>query len=190
MSRSALTPDSPSSHHSYSRPTTPQGSTTAHVRTRSSASPPADGNTPFSIAHKAERILGLTPGTLPHARAALENARDEVRRSAEQAAEDHAPTSYMPSDAAMMSGGCGSGVGMRGRIDRAKKAMSVSFPSGNKVAGVIVGAGGKEEEKRRERRRRAADGVIYWQKEVARLEAESRGGESLGETLRVKKARR
>jgi hypothetical protein len=181
-------PDSPSSHHSSSRPTTPQGHTTAHVRTRSSASPPVD-TTPFAIAQKAERILGLTPGTLPHAHAALENARDEVRRTAELSAEDHAPTSYMPSDAAMMS----PQSGMRRGIDRAKKAMSATFPSNTKVVGVVVGAGGREEEKRRERRRRAADGVIYWQKEVARLEAQSRAvGESRPEATatRVKKARR
>lgn len=58
-------------------------------------------------------------------------------------------------------------------MDRAKKAMSVVLP-GTKVANVVVGAGGKEEERRRERRRRAADGVIYWQNEVARFEREER----------------
>lgn len=60
---------------------------------------------------------------------------------------------------------------MKGRMDRARKAMSVVLP-GSKVANVVVGAGGKEEERRREKRRRAADGVIYWQNEVARLEKE------------------
>jgi len=59
---------------------------------------------------------------------------------------------------------------MRGRIDRAKKALSVTFPNGSKVPEVVIGAGGREEEMKRERRRRAADGVLYWQKEVARLE--------------------
>jgi hypothetical protein len=36
---------------------------------------------------------------------------------------------------------------------------------------VVVGIGGKEEAEMRERRRRAVDGVLYWQKEVARLES-------------------
>jgi hypothetical protein len=36
---------------------------------------------------------------------------------------------------------------------------------------VVVGLGGREEMILRERRRRAVDGVLYWQKEVARLEA-------------------
>jgi hypothetical protein len=61
---------------------------------------------------------------------------------------------------------------MKGKIDRARKAMSVALPGGAKVPSVVVGAGGEEEEERRERRRRAADGVIYWQKEVGRLEGE------------------
>jgi hypothetical protein len=40
------------------------------------------------------------------------------------------------------------------------------------MGSVVVGTGGKEEEEKREKRRRATDGVLYWQKEVARLEVE------------------
>jgi hypothetical protein len=53
-------------------------------------------------------------------------------------------------------------------MSRARKAMSVSL--GN-MPNVVVGIGGREELAMRERRRRAVDGVLYWQKEVARLEA-------------------
>jgi hypothetical protein len=56
---------------------------------------------------------------------------------------------------------------LKGKIDRARKAMSMI----NGMPGVVVGHGGKEEEVKRERRRRAVDGVLYWQKQVARLEA-------------------
>ena len=46
--------------------------------------------------------------------------------------------------------------------------MSVSL---SHMPNVVVGLGGKDEVILRERRRRAVDGVLYWQKEVARLEA-------------------
>jgi hypothetical protein len=39
------------------------------------------------------------------------------------------------------------------------------------IPNVVIGIGGREELILRERRRRAVDGVLYWQKEVARLEA-------------------
>jgi hypothetical protein len=45
--------------------------------------------------------------------------------------------------------------------------MSVSLAS---MPNVVIGIGGREL-LLRERRRRAVDGVLYWQKEVARLEA-------------------
>jgi hypothetical protein len=53
-------------------------------------------------------------------------------------------------------------------MSRARKAMSVSS---SHMPNVVVGLGGREEMILRERRRRAVDGVLYWQKEVARLEA-------------------
>jgi hypothetical protein len=52
-------------------------------------------------------------------------------------------------------------------MSRAKKAMSVSLAH---MPNVVIGIGGREELVLRERRRRAVDGVLYWQKEVARLE--------------------
>lgn len=61
-------------------------------------------------------------------------------------------------------------------MDRARKALSMSMPgksaSANVNMNVVIGAGDEAEQKRRERRRRAADGVLYWQREVARLEAQ------------------
>ena len=53
-------------------------------------------------------------------------------------------------------------------MNRARKAMSVSLAN---MPNVVIGIGGREELVLRERRRRAVDGVLYWQKEVARLEA-------------------
>jgi len=60
-----------------------------------------------------------------------------------------------------------SGAGMKSRMDRARKAISMGY---GRVPGVVLAVGGKEEDKRMERRRWAVDGVLYWQKEVARLE--------------------
>jgi hypothetical protein len=79
---------------------------------------------------------------------------------------------------------------MRGKMSRAKKAMSIALPSGTGIGigpglgstgsgvlgGVVVGTGGKDEAERREKRRNAADGVLYWQKEVARLMQEDHTG--------------
>jgi len=74
---------------------------------------------------------------------------------------------------------------MKNRMFRAKRVMSVALPSGvgmniglgglNRSGSVVVGTGGREEKQQREKRRRAADGVLYWQKEVARLESEEIG---------------
>jgi len=58
-------------------------------------------------------------------------------------------------------------TGLKAKMSRARKAMSVSL--GN-MPNVVIGIGGREELVLRERRRRAVDGVLYWQKEVARLE--------------------
>ena len=82
--------------------------------------------------------------------------------------ETYAPAPYIPMIAPDPTSSPSNG-GMRSRIDRAKRVLSVTFPNGTKVPEVVVGAGGKEEEMKRERLRRATDGVIYWQKEVARL---------------------
>ncbi|ORX34137.1 hypothetical protein BD324DRAFT_166569 [Kockovaella imperatae] len=167
--------DSPSSHPSISRPSTPLDiairSSSAPRRVRShthSASPPNTDH--FTLAVKAERILGLTPGTLAHAKACLENARDEVKRTSQEQSPPpidfntmHA--SFSDSEREKVEKG-----GMRGKFDRAKKAMSVALPA--RMPSVVVGAGGKEEEERREKRRRAVDGVIYWQKMVEKLEQE------------------
>ncbi|WVF70593.1 hypothetical protein IAT40_005385 [Kwoniella sp. CBS 6097] len=226
--------DSPSSVHTSSRPVTPShpaphplpgaihiprvagsgpGSKLTNSGSPSNNSPPSVNGPSanegvFTLAHKAEKILGLVPGTLGHARACLENARDEVRRTAES----KSPTPEPPfpgysfsgpnptafASASAYSNGNGNNgnpsapapapapaPGMRDRIQtRARKAMSVagfpgysyngsSFNGSSKMNGVVVGIGGKEEEERRERRRKAADGVLYWQREVARLEKEA-----------------
>jgi hypothetical protein len=67
---------------------------------------------------------------------------------------------------------------MRGRIFRVRKSISVKLPSPigpDRTPSVVLGTGGLEEEDKRERRRRAADGVLYWQKEVAKLQTEGDG---------------
>ena len=124
------------------------------------------------MAPKAERILGLSPGTLPHAKAALESAKEEVRRLDQPIApliplHDHFELESQSQPQPQTQGG------MKKRLDRAVKAMSIALPHNTKIPGVIVGTGGKEDELKRERMRRANDGVLYWQKEVARLTAES-----------------
>lgn len=155
-SRPLLTlPDSPSSKFSSSRPTTPS----LDIPT-SLAQPQAQRDGPLALAAKAERILGLIPGTLVHARAALENARDEVRRTGDTTA-PFAAYVAPPSSQDHTSG-------LKAKVNRARKAMSVSLSA---MPNVVVGIGGKEEAEIRERRRRAVDGVLFWQKEVARLEA-------------------
>lgn len=122
--------------------------------------PKDDG--PLALAAKAVRILGLVPGTLPHALAALENARDEIRRTADT----NIPFgNYIPP-----SSHCTAeyGGGLMGQIERAKRAMKASRDA---MPGVILGYGGKEEMRLAERRSKAANGVLYWQKQVARLQA-------------------
>lgn len=129
----------------------------------------ATANEPLALAHKAERILGLVPGTLAHAHACLENARDEVRRTALATT---AGPSYLHPDGSVSNNPSGSAAGLG---DRAARALSMVLPRKHpKLEGVVLGAGGEEEEERREKRRRAVDGVLHWQKEVARLEAEER----------------
>lgn len=69
------------------------------------------------------------------------------------------------------SGGISSG------LTRARKAMSIVIPGAahdghGRVPNVVVGHGGEEEQVAREKRRKAVDGVLYWQREVARLECE------------------
>ncbi|OCF31133.1 hypothetical protein I316_07265 [Kwoniella heveanensis BCC8398] len=231
--------DSRSSVHTSSRPVTPSNpiphpgaihilrggsshtSKPSNSGSLSNNSPPGNGSGPagagegvFTLAHKAEKILGLVPGTLGHARACLENARDEVRRTADSKSPTPEPllpgysfSGSNPTTSANAktnnnghahghanSNSTGSATapapapGMRDRIQtRARKAMSVAgFPGysshshssshdsgSSKMNGVVLGIGGREEEERRERRRKAADGVIYWQREVARLEEEA-----------------
>ena len=168
LQRRLSSPDSPSSRTSLSRPTTPPDST-VHVSTRfrsaTSSSPPTDH---FTLAVKAERVLGLTPGTLAHARACLENARDEVRRLSQERSPP--PVDFATYQSSFSDGG--KDKGLKGRFDRAKKVMSVALPSHARMPSVVVGTGGKEEEERREMRRRAVDGVIHWQKMVENLEKE------------------
>lgn len=157
--------DSPSSKASFSRLNTPSQEDLqpipqhAHQQHQHQHQ---QTETPIALAAKAVRILGLEPGTLPHARAALENARDEVRRTADTSAPFGNYVPYTTNSTSEYGGG------LKGKIDRAKKAMSIM----NGIPGVVVGYNsGKEEEMKRERRRRAVDGVLYWQKQVARLEA-------------------
>lgn len=64
----------------------------------------------------------------------------------------------------------GGGIGIRGKMERAKQSVLALNGSAKMGMGVVIGAGGKEEEDRRERFRRASDGVLFWQKEVGRLE--------------------
>ncbi|WWC99622.1 hypothetical protein V866_006526 [Kwoniella sp. B9012] len=177
--------DSRSSHTS-SRPVTPSQRHPISIPTSSrmnqkarSTSPPGHHHSPdgiFTLAHKAERILGLVPGTLGHAKACLENAKDEIKRLAEL--DKSSPVQpYLPPDQGVPAGPNGGGL-----RNRAKKAMSMSFTtnplqsygSNGKVPNVVLGLGvnNKEEEERREKRRKAADGVIYWQREIERLERE------------------
>ncbi|WVQ62256.1 uncharacterized protein L199_000395 [Kwoniella botswanensis] len=150
--------DSRSSHTS-SRPVTPSQRHPISIPTSSrmnrkarSTSPPGHYHSPdgiFTLAHKAERILGLVPGTLGHAKACLENAKDEIKRLAEL--DKSSPVqAYLPYH------------------------LTKDYGSNGKVPNVVLGLGvnNKEEEERREKRRKAADGVIYWQREIERLERE------------------
>ncbi|WVW82222.1 hypothetical protein I302_104228 [Kwoniella bestiolae CBS 10118] len=178
--------DSRSSHTS-SRPVTPSQQhpisipSSRHLQKARSTSPPRHHHSTegiFTLAHKAERILGLVPGTLGHAKACLENAKDEIKRLAEL--DRSSPVqSCLPTEGAVAAQG-----GQGGLRNRAKKAMSMSFSSNplqnynlnGKVPNVVLGLGlnSKEEEERREKRRKASDGVIYWQREIDRLEREEK----------------
>ncbi|WWC58575.1 uncharacterized protein I303_101118 [Kwoniella dejecticola CBS 10117] len=198
--------DSKSSHTS-SRPVTPshqahaQAQAQPHVQIPASrfrsASPPGAGSKStspdgiFALAHKAERILGLVPGTLGYAKACLENAKDEIKRLSESQTQTPSSEVYLPYDHHITNGhptGPGNGAEERGpkknkMQSRARKAMSFTgFPNyhapsvggGGKVPNVVLGLGNKEEEERREKRRKAADGIVYWQREIDRLEREER----------------
>ncbi|WVQ71223.1 hypothetical protein IAR50_000748 [Cryptococcus sp. DSM 104548] len=175
--------DSYSTVHTSSRPVTPSHppSTPVHIANSNSSSS-SSKNDIFKLADKAEKILGLTPGTLAYARANLENARDQVRRTATIPSPEPVPLSFSPpagEDAEHKSYFDMDGKSKKkSKMGRARKAMSVTGFAGlgqGKIAGVVVGAGGKEEEERRERRRKATDGVLYWQREVARLMEEDEG---------------
>ena len=52
---------------------------------------------------------------------------------------------------------------MKGRFDRARRAITVGY-------GRTPSLVGKENEDKTARVRRAAEGIVYWQKEVIRLE--------------------
>ncbi|KGB77683.1 hypothetical protein I307_03551 [Cryptococcus deuterogattii 99/473] len=161
--------DSPSSVKTSSRPVIPSHPppSPVHISTQGSLE-----NEISKLADKAEKILGLTPGTLAYAQACLENARDEVRRmtlspspeSSSIITKDDKPPSHLD-----MGGG-----GIKGKMQtRARKTTSITRLGAvghQKIASVVLSAGGKEEEHRREKRRRAVDSVLHWQKEVARLE--------------------
>ena len=147
-----------------------------------------DSDGPYGVARKAQMLLGLQPGTLQHARVSLEYARDEVRRLAS------APqTRYVPWTGGKRSEEADDGASVygekKGLKDRARRALSVSFhpqaraqpqsqaqaaagEGAGAIPNVVIGVGGAEEEEMRERRRKVADGVLYWQKQVARLEQE------------------
>ncbi|ODO07528.1 hypothetical protein L198_01107 [Cryptococcus wingfieldii CBS 7118] len=170
--------DSYSSVHTTSRPVTPSHPppTPVHI-TSSSSSSSSPKNDIFKLADKAEKILGLTPGTLPYARANLESAREQVRRTAAFPSPEPVPLSLSPpptgEDAEPKSYfDMGGKSKKQSKMTRARKAMSVTGLGGlapGKIASVVIGTGGKEEEERHERRRKATDGVLYWQREVARL---------------------
>lgn len=154
----------------------------------------------FTLSQKAEKILGLQPGTLAHAKAALENARDEVRRTASPPSPSSSAAFPFVASSTMY-GGNGNGTGredggggMRGKMARAKDKVVTAVSSGLPQAqslgqnshyrggsmggggggGVHLGIGGIAEEEMRERRRKATDGVLFWQREVERLEDETK----------------
>lgn len=130
----------------------------------------------MKLADKAEKILGLTPGTLAYARACLENARDKVRCITLSPSPD--PLSIIAKDDKLSHFDMSRG-GIKEKMQtRARKAISITALgalSHQKIASVVLGAGGKEEEHQRQKTRRAADSVLYWQKEVARLEELDKG---------------
>lgn len=179
--------DSQSTFASHSRPTTLADHTPSNLitvkpnsRSRSfSAESENSVNLPhFAVPTKAIHILGLVPGTLPYAQACLENARDDARRLT-----DIAPHASNPpgSHFEVNTGQASETKKVGGRMDRARKALSIHMPStgsiktmiynpnAGSVPSVIMALSGEEEEMKRERRRKVADGVLHWQKEVQRL---------------------
>ncbi|WVO19756.1 uncharacterized protein IAS62_001046 [Cryptococcus decagattii] len=68
--------DSLSSVKTSSRPVTPSHPPPSPLHISIMGSPESEIS---KLANKAEKILGLTPGTLGHAQACLENARDEQK---------------------------------------------------------------------------------------------------------------
>ncbi|OXB38506.1 hypothetical protein LQV05_002668 [Cryptococcus neoformans] len=164
--------DSPSSTHTSSRPVTPSHPIPIPLHISIQGSPETEL---FKLADKAEKILGLTPGTLAYAQACLENARDKVRCITLSPSPD--PLSIAKDDKLShfdMSRG-----GIKEKMQtRARKAISITALGAlghQRIASVVLGAGGKEEEHQRQKIRRAADSVLYWQKEVARLEELDKG---------------
>ncbi|KAL7423573.1 hypothetical protein Q5752_001153 [Cryptotrichosporon argae] len=135
---------------------------------------PGQADEPLALAHKAGRVLGLEPGSLAHARACLEHARDEVRRTAD---------GYVGPGGASVGSGSGLGASpaaaapssfpaaAAGAASPKTRRLSVGrVAKHRKVPSVITASAGGDDAERLERRRRAADGVLYWQREVARLE--------------------
>ncbi|OXM80685.1 hypothetical protein C364_01702 [Cryptococcus neoformans Bt63] len=166
-------PDSPSSTHTSSRPVTPSHPIPIPLHISIQGSPETEI---LKLADKAEKILGLTPGTLAYARACLENARDKVRCITLSPSPD--PLSIIAKDDKLSHFDMSRG-GIKEKMQtRARKAISITALGAlghQKIASVVLGAGGKEEEHQRQKTRRAADSVLYWQKEVARLEELDKG---------------
>jgi hypothetical protein len=145
-----------------------------------------DSDGPYGVAKKAQTLLGLQPGTLQHARVSLEYARDEVRRLATAPQTRYVAWTggkkSLDDDGASVHSSSGSEK--RGLRERARRTLSISFNPQAQAAqervehaavpNVVIGVGGEEEEQMRERRRKVADGVLYWQKQVAKLEQEER----------------
>lgn len=164
-----LTADSAStSSMPNSRPVTPPApQIDLRQRTKSVAKPKFEADAaqshPYTLAVKLQKILGLQPDTLAYARAALEHARDEVRRTTMDL-----PRGGSPPVAPTSSW---KGEGLRKRLSM--NGMSSMADTERVERGSPLNVGGAKEEQIRERRRRATDGLIYWQKEVARLENEA-----------------
>ncbi|WWC86188.1 uncharacterized protein L201_001061 [Kwoniella dendrophila CBS 6074] len=178
------------------------------IRSRSTSPPNLEQeiegeNVVFTLAHKAERILGLVPGTLGYAKACLENAKDEIRRLSEAESEKDISISNNVSGQQAISQDQHLNPNQNTHTpkdkktklqQRARKAISFTgfnqytSPSTNtitsddkqqnrivEVPNVILGQNqlnNSEEIIKREKRRKAVDGVIYWQREIQRLEDE------------------
>lgn len=119
--------------------------------------------------------------------ACLENARDEARRLSDLAPYSSVPPPTYTVDVAPATQTKKGG----GRMDRARKAMSIAMPSAGTlgrmgsmqgpVPTVVMTLSGEEENAKMDWRRKVADGVLHWQKEVQRLrdveETDTRSGE-------------